>query len=176
MDTTKRESDSKGVLEQNIASIVAHRKREERGVHLRERLLSMIGRVTGSLWFVIAHLTMLSAWIIINLGWTALRPFDPDFLRLASIASIESLFLAMFVLLIQGRMTELAERRAELNLQISLLGEHEVTRILVLVNEIARKMDLGVANDPALSELQKLVSPDQILRKIEDEEKRINAQ
>jgi uncharacterized protein DUF1003 len=48
--------------------------------------------------------------------------FDPSFTILASVASVEALFLATFVLITQKRMALLEAKRAELDLQISLLG------------------------------------------------------
>ena len=68
-------------------------------------------------------------WIFINLGWIPGMPrFDPSFVILAMVASVEAIFLSTFVLISQNRMQFLSEKRAELSLHISLLAEHEVTR------------------------------------------------
>ncbi len=69
-------------------------------------------------------------------------------------------------------MVELAEKRADLNLQISLLAEHEITRILVIVNNIARDLKVKGADEPAMEELQKMISPEHVLAKIDEEQKR----
>jgi hypothetical protein len=47
---------------------------------------------------------------------------------LAMIASVEAIFLSTFVMISQNRMDRAARRHAELDLQINLLKEHEITR------------------------------------------------
>lgn len=43
-------------------------------------------------------------------------------------ASVEAIFLSTFILITQNRMASVADKRAELDLQISLLAEHEGLR------------------------------------------------
>ena len=84
-------------------------------------------------------------WIIINLGSTPLPAFDPTFVILAMFASVEAIFLSTFVLITQNRMAAQADRRADLDLHISLLAEHEVTRLITLVSSIAERMGIEPA-------------------------------
>ena len=56
------------------------------------------------------------------------------------IASVEAIFLSTFVLISQNRMAAAADKRADLDLQISLLAEHEVTKLVTLVSGIADRM------------------------------------
>ena len=78
--------------------------------------------------FVYLHLALFGGWIIVNLGLIpGLRPFDPSFVVLAMVASVEAIFLSTFVLISQNRMAAAADRRADLDLQVSLLAEHEIT-------------------------------------------------
>ncbi len=79
------------------------------------------------------------------------------------VASVEAIFLTTFVLMTQNRMSKEAEKRAELDLQISLLAEHEVTRLITLVKAIAEKLDLDASKDPELPELQQDVAPERVL-------------
>lgn len=67
----------------------------------------------------------------------------------------------------QNRMSRQAEKRAELDLQISLLAEHEVTRLLNLVTAIAEKLEVDASNDPELAELRKDVPPEKVLDAME---------
>ena len=53
---------------------------------------------------------------------------------LAMIASVEAIFLSTFVLISQNRMAAAADKRADLDLQISLLAEHEVTSLVTLLS------------------------------------------
>jgi uncharacterized membrane protein len=64
-----------------------------------------------------------------------------------------------------------ADRRADLDLHISLLAEHEVTRLISLVSAIAERMGIEAASDhPELAELEKDVDPEKVLEKIEETE------
>ena len=70
-----------------------------------------------------------------------MRPFDPfPFVMLAMIASVEAIFLSTFVLISRNRQARLAERRAELDLQISLLAEHEITRLVERLEAVAEHL------------------------------------
>ena len=117
--------------------------------------------------FVYLHLMLFGLWIIVNLGWVPGVPrFDPTFVVLAMFASVEAIFLATFVLITQNRMQVHADQRADLDLQISLLTEHEVTRLIELVAEIAKRMGIEEAHAPDIDELKKMVKPEKVLDQI----------
>jgi uncharacterized membrane protein len=72
------------------------------------------------------------------------------------------------VLISQNRMAALADRRAELDVQINLLAEHEITHLIELCDAMARRM--GVHPEPGaphLEELKKDVRPEAVLDEIE---------
>jgi uncharacterized membrane protein len=85
------------------------------------------------------------------------------------LASVEAIFLSTFILISQNRMSTAEARRADLDLQISLLAEHEITRVLQLVARIAEKLGLEEASAAELAELKRDVAPDKVLEKIEKE-------
>ena len=85
------------------------------------------------------------------------------------LASVEAIFLSAFILISQNRMSTAEAQRADLDLQISLLAEHEITRVLQLVARIAEKLDLEEASASELAELKRDVAPDKVLEKIERE-------
>jgi uncharacterized membrane protein len=127
--------------------------------------------------FVYIHLVLFGSWIIINLGWIPGVPkFDPSFVVLAMVASVEAIFLSTFVLISQNRMAALADRRADLDLQISLLAEHEITRLITLVTAIAERLELEVAQNPELAELSQDVAPEKVMEKMEAHERAIGTQ
>jgi uncharacterized membrane protein len=72
-------------------------------------------------------------------------------------------------------MAEQADKRADLDLQVSLLAEHEVTRLITLVKEIAEKLEVSGAHDPELPELQKDVAPEKVLDALEENQRRITS-
>ncbi|QRR00290.1 DUF1003 domain-containing protein [Dyadobacter sandarakinus] len=151
------------VVVRNINALLDRSKKQEKRKSREEKIADTITGFTGSMAFVYIHLVLFGLWIIWNLEWLGLPPFDPSFVVLAMFASVEAIFLSTFVLISQNRMTAEADQRAELNLQVSLLAEHEITRLIQLVTEVARKMDIPEALDPEIAFLAKDVKPEQVL-------------
>jgi uncharacterized membrane protein len=161
-------ADSAPTIDRNLRALLARRQEEERRKSFEERLADRITAFTGSMPFVYLHLLLFGGWIAANVGWLPVRPFDPDFVKLAMVASVEAIFLSTFVLISQNRMQADADQRAELDLHISLLAEHEVTRLIMLVRAMAERMGIEAAHDPALEELQRDVRPEAVLAKLDE--------
>ena len=156
------------VLEQNILALQLRRQRQEKEAALEERLADAITRFTGSMRFVYLHLVVFGFWIVANLGWVPGVPaWDPSFVVLAMVASVEAIFLSTFVLISQNRMAAAADERADLDLQISLLAEHEVTRLVTLVSGIADRMGVKTEADADLEEITRDVAPEAVLDQLE---------
>ncbi len=162
-----------GVVERNISVLLARRREEEKSERRRDRVAAAIGRFSGSMGFVWIHLAIVALWIAVNVGLLPAVPrFDRDFVKLATAASVEAIFLSTFVLIMQNRMSVVAEKRADLNLQISLLAEHEVTRLVRLVAAIAARMGIEDARAEDLAELERDVRPEAVLGEIERAQER----
>ena len=164
------------VVERNITALIARRRQEEAAGGWQERAADGITRFTGSMRFVYLHLAVFGLWIAVNLGWLPLPRFDPTFVILAMVASVEAIFLSTFVLITQNRMAAQADKRADLDLQISLLAEHEVTRLITLVTAMADRMGIEESRDPELTELAQDVAPERVLEEMEENERRIAAE
>ncbi|HEX7241343.1 MAG TPA: DUF1003 domain-containing protein [Longimicrobiaceae bacterium] len=163
------------VVERNIQALLVRRREDERRKGTQERIADAITRFTGSMKFVYLHLALFGAWIGVNLGLVpGFAPFDPSFVVLAMAASVEAIFLSTFVLISQNRMAALADRRADLDLQVSLLSEHEVTQLITLVRAMARKMGIEEARDPELNELERDVAPEKVLDRMEEHQRRFD--
>ncbi|HEY7382931.1 MAG TPA: DUF1003 domain-containing protein [Beijerinckiaceae bacterium] len=156
------------VLERNIQSLKERREREEAGASLQERLADAITRFTGSMTFVYLHLVGFGFWVVANLGWfPGIPEWDESFVVLAMLASVEAIFLSTFVLISQNRMAALADKRADLDLQISLLAEHEVTKLAALIGAIAERVGVKIELDSDLEEIKQDVAPEAVLDEIE---------
>jgi uncharacterized membrane protein len=165
------------VVERNIRALLEHRRIQESNRTRQERIADAITRFAGSMRFVYIHLALFGSWIAINLGWVPGIPkFDPSFVVLAMVASVEAIFLSTFVLISQNRMAALADRRADLDLQISLLAEHEVTRLITLVSAMAERMGIEAASNPELTELSQDVAPEKVMEKMEADERAIGTE
>ncbi len=90
---------------------------------------------------------------------------------MGTIATLETLFLTIFVLINQHRMKSLEKRDSDLHLQMSLLGEHEITRLIQMTDSIVKHFNIA-SELPAqdLKELKKEIRPDQIIEKMDHHE------
>ncbi|HET7754639.1 MAG TPA: DUF1003 domain-containing protein [Anaeromyxobacteraceae bacterium] len=159
------------VLDRNIAALVNRRYREEREKPVQDRLADRVTQFTGSLRFVYIHIALFGTWILWNLPFSPLPRFDPTLVVLAMVASVEAIFLSTFVLITQNRMAAQAERRAELDLQISLLTEHELTQLIRVVNAVAAHVGVepgAVAGD--IEAIEQDVHPEAVLDRIQTAE------
>ena len=156
------------VLERNIQALSDRRSREEAEASFQDRVAEAVTRFTGSMLFVYLHLAFFGFWIVANLGWIPWVPkWDESFVVLAMWASVEAIFLSTFVLISQNRMQAAADKRADLDLQISLLAEHEITKLATLVAAIADRLDVRSEVDDELHEIQQNVAPEAVLDEIE---------
>jgi uncharacterized membrane protein len=128
-------------------NIEAIAKLEHEALHERsaaERLSDSITQFTGSIGFVAFHVFLFAFWFVVNLnlvpGVTAFDPFPFGILTL--IVSAEGVFLAIFILISQNRITRQADRRAHLDLQINLLTEREITLMLRMQKQLLEHLGL----------------------------------
>ncbi len=155
------------IVERNVYALL-HRKEEDRKRRsVTEKIVAAITSFAGSMLSILIHTFFFGTWIIWNLGFFNLKPFDSNFIFLATFAAVEAIFLTTFVLIGQKHMNVQADKWAELNLQISLLTEHEVTRIMAMITNIARKMDIVIVEDKEIEELSKDIHPDNVLDTME---------
>jgi uncharacterized membrane protein len=157
-------------LTRNIEALAERRRLEDERATAEDLLAQWITRFAGSMAFVYLHAAVVAGWVLINSGLTPIRAFDPTFVILATVASVEAIFISTFILISQNRAQAAADRRADLDLQISLLSEHEVTHLIKLVSAIADRLGVEEAANPELQELQRTVAPEAVLERMEEVE------
>jgi uncharacterized membrane protein len=161
-------------LKRNVEALANRRRQESAAATRQERLAQAITSFTGSMPFVYLHLVIYGSWILINLGVVPGVPkFDPSFVILAMEASVEAIFLSTFVLISQNRTSAASDKRADLDLQISLLAEHELTKLAEVVTAIAERLDIRVGADAEIEEIKKDVAPEAVLDELDAVEKRV---
>src|SRR4030095_1181109 len=148
------------------------RVEEERRKGFQKRLADVLTLFSGSMVFVYVHAIWFGVWIVFNMGWMGGKPFDPfPFSLLTLVVSLEAIFLSTFVLISQNHSSRVADKRAELDLQINLLSEHEITRLLTLMDAVADRLGIDLAEKPEVEELKRDVGAEQVLGEIETREK-----
>jgi len=121
--------------------------------------------------FIYVHVMIFGIWIVANIwGLPGIHRFDPSLALLATSAAIEAIFLATFVLITQNRMSAAADKRADLDVQMTLLIEHELTRLMAIVSAVAQKLGVTTSVDNEVEELKQDVTADAVLDKLESAE------
>ena len=134
----------------NIQAIIALERGTKESRSAIDRLTDAVSMSASSPSFIVAHLVWFATWIGLNLHRSAFDPFPFNLLTLA--VSLEAIVLTGFVLMAQNRMTQQADKRAHLDLQINLLAEQELTAILKVVCQLADNNGIDVvAGDPGFS-------------------------
>ena len=167
------ESPSKTVAA-NILSVSQMETSLEERRTVVDRIADVIGGFSGSMTFVFLHLLWFIAWFVINTLPLGIKHFDPyPFILLAMVVSVEGVLLSTFVLMKQNRMQARIDVRDQLDLQINLLSEKEVTKTLQLLRAICDKLEIqpSAEDDRELSEMASTTSVDTLAARIQDEQR-----
>ena len=118
-----------------------------------DKLADLFTNSFGTIWFLIINVTWFIGWIIINTGLIpGINPFDPfPFGLLTMVVSLEAIFLSIIVLISQNRASKIADLREEIDLHINIKAEHEITKILHILDEIHDHMGLPPEDDAELT-------------------------
>lgn len=140
----------------------------------RERLADLLTHNFGTISFLLLNLIWFSFWIPANMGWIPGIPiFDPyPFGFLTTAVSLEAIFLAVIVLISQNREANITDIREEIDLQINLLAEQKITRIINMLDEIHDHLGLPETDDDELIKMKKFDDIDDIEKELLEE--RIN--
>ena len=164
---TKRERTSP-IIERNVRALVELAVEQEKAKSFADRIAIAISRWAGSMTFVYFHALLYGVWAAADLGWLGFQNFDRDLVGLNTVATVEAIFLATFVLIAQNRLTAQGEIRNHLDVQVGLLTESETTHILRLVVAMSKKMEINEADDPEIAQLLRDVEPQEMIDQIED--------
>lgn len=141
-------------------------KRRSLSVKIADTLTSYF----GSLGFLLINLVIFTAWILINNGKIPGVPvFDPyPYVLLITTVSLEAIILATIVLISQNRESQISTLRDELQLQVELIAEREITKILKLLNELLKERGIKLT-DRELEEMLEVIDTSYIERKLKDQ-------
>lgn len=155
------------VIERNIRTIIHLRTKAARERGFQGRIADAITSFSGRMVFAYLHVFWFGLWILLNTGWLGMPAFDPyPYGLLTMIVSLEAIFLSTFVLISQNRLGEETERRADLDLHIGLLTEHELTRVLQMLDAIQDKMGVVDHKNSELADLEMETKPEDVLSEI----------
>jgi len=125
----------------------------------------------GSIVFLLLNVALFVFWVLANTGkFGMVEPFDPfPFNFLTMVVSLEAIILAIFVLVSQNRSAKVDDLREETNLQLNLIEERELTKIIKMLAILLEKQGVDLSNDPELQKMIKPVSEEEIEKSLEKE-------
>ncbi|GAC1379322.1 MAG: hypothetical protein NVSMB33_04460 [Ktedonobacteraceae bacterium] len=154
-------------IDQNIETIANLHRHMESDINEHQRAIETISAFLGRPLFLYFILLFVILWIVanillINIG---IRGFDPvPFTWLIEIINLASLLMTTVVLITQNRQSRHTEQRRRLDLQVNLLVEQKVTKIIDLLEQIRHDSpNLKERHDPEVDALKSSVDPHEVL-------------
>jgi uncharacterized membrane protein len=144
-------------IDQNIETIAALQRRDREMTSASQRLVERMSRFIGRPAYLLGLLVFVVGWVATNVGTPfGIAPFDPPpFELLDGILTFSALVTATIVLIAQNRQTKRELQHRHLDLQVSLLTEQKVTKLIHLVEELRRDLPMVKdRDDPQATVLQ----------------------
>ena len=130
----------------NIEKIVCFQAKQEQKLRPRDRLIEKTAAFFGKSEFLYLQLFFFTSWIICTHLAPQLLPFGlPPFEVQEMGIDVTALLITTGVLVQQSRQDRLAEQRSHLTLQINLLTEQKIAKLIELVEEL--REDLPTIRD-----------------------------
>jgi uncharacterized membrane protein len=106
---------------------------------LAVRIGEVVGTSAGTLTYVCIQLALVVIWVMANANLLpGIEPFDPyPYALLGGIMSLQGVLLACFVLMKQAHEGRMSDRRSHLSLQVNLLVEKEVTKLIQMLERMS---------------------------------------
>lgn len=134
-----------------------------------EKLADQLTGSFGHMSFLIFNFIFFGSWIIFNLHIIpGIRAFDPyPFNMLTTIVSLEAIILAIIVLMSQNRAAHIADIREEIDLQMDVITEKEITKLLEITKRLAEQQGIDLEDDKILKEMLKQIDINKVERILE---------
>ena len=160
------------LIDHNIETIISLHMHAELKVGRHQRLLERLTALLGRPSFFYLTLVLIAAWIFTNLFGHYLRlpVFDPvPFSWLQGLIGLSALLMTILVLTTQNRQARFAERRKHLDLQVNLVVEHKVSKLIALVEELRRDMPtVRDRYDQEAEAMAEAVDPEAVFRALDE--------
>lgn len=159
-------------VSQQVDTIAALHARGESEVSIHQRTIEKVTAFLGRPLFLNLTIALIAVWIGLNLsaGRLHLSPFDPHpFPLLSWLVSTGGLLLTIVVLITQNRQARLAERRAQLDLQVNLLSEQKIAKVIALMEELRRDIpSVENRHDPEAEAMSEAANAHAVLDALEE--------
>jgi len=159
---------------ETVESIVNLDNRDRIEMRASDHLADVMTAFSGSMLFVWLHTLWFGVWIVLNEAPFGIPHFDPfpfGFLTMA--VSLEAIFLSTFVLISQNRQSLRADRRAKVDLEVNVIAEREVTKIIEMVAEIHQHLGIKDRHDHELKAMLEPTYVSELADEVEEAERKV---
>jgi uncharacterized membrane protein len=170
---TQRRSAAEGEHIQKTVKQVARMEQEnEKAKGWSEWLSDHITAFSGSMLYVVLHIIWFTVWIVANVLWLDFDPYP--FVFLTMVVSLEAIFLSTFVLISQNRQAKLADKRTQLDLQVNMVTEDELTKLMGMVADIREHLGIAERRDKELDEMLESTDVERIAKASDKEQEKVS--
>lgn len=158
-------------INQNIETIVTAQKRQWETIPSSQRWVERIGKLLGRPAYLLVLVVAIGFWISINIGGWYRSAWDPPpFELLDGIMTLISLITTTIVLVAQNRQTKREQQHTQLTLQVALITEQKVTKLINLIEELRRDMPMvRDRHDPHAEALQESADTAKVLQALDED-------
>jgi uncharacterized membrane protein len=156
-------------ITRNIETITSFQTQGNRGLPAHQRLLETITSFFGRSVFLYLLLLVLTLWIFSSF-LDGLLPFDlPPFSWSEQGLDAAALLISTGVLVRQTRQENFAEQRSQLMLQLNLLSEQKIAKMISLLEELRADLpDVADRHDPEAEMMQEAADPIAVLAALQE--------
>jgi uncharacterized membrane protein len=158
-------------ITQNVEGVLSLQRREWEMTSPSQRRVERLSRLIGRPAYLAGILCFAAIWIVINLNsFGSFKPFDPPpFPLLEGLLTLVALITTTVVLIAQNRQTKVENQHTHLDLQVNLLTEQKVTKLIRLIEELRRDLPMvRDRHDSHAAVLQEGADTSQVLTAIEE--------
>jgi uncharacterized membrane protein len=138
-------------IQKTVKQVARIDRQNEEGKGRSEWLSDHITAFSGSMLYVVLHIIWFTIWLVANVTWLDFDPYP--FVFLTMVVSLEAIFLSTFVLISQNRQAKLADQRTQLDLEVNMVAEDELTKLLRMVADIREHLGIAEGQDKELDEM-----------------------
>lgn len=133
-----------------------------------DALAKFLTKSFGTLRFLILTLIFIVFWIVVNLGLIhGITPFDIyPFVWLVTLVQLFSIVLSIIILISQNQEKRINEVRQQMDFEINVRAEQEITKILQMIEKI--HTELGIVKiDKELEQMKEMINISEIKEDVE---------
>ena len=158
----------------NVESIIDLETQQKKNVPIHQRSLETVAAAFGQPWFLYAEVYFFSVWsfcsYLSDIG--ILSSNFPKFNLSSQWLDVSSLLISTGVLIYQTRQEEFSERRSHLMLQLNLLTEQKIAKLIALVEELREDLpNVQDRHDPEAEVMKQATDPQIVLDILQETQK-----